>query len=272
MSAPALEELDARLWDLLDCPWSAAPGSGKSGARSSGRRAAGVPSEGSGWDLSPWAALELPDAAARWLELCLQHVLLREVFQEEEAVREGAGGPSDAELVRQAEGGVPGAWEVLVARYSGLVIGAAYSVLADAESARDVAQEAFLEAARTLPLLREREKFGHWVYGIARRKAIYVLRKRKKRREAEADFVTDAEQPQAEPGQPLARRERREHVRASLAQLPEIYREILVLKYLDGRSYGEIGRLLGLNQTAVDKRLTRAKALLREALRTWSEE
>ena len=63
-----------------------------------------------------------------------------------------------------------------------------------------------------------------------------------------------------------------EHIREQLNQLPEIYREILVLRYIDGRSYEEIAQVLGISLAAVDKRLMRGKALLREALRKWLDE
>jgi RNA polymerase sigma-70 factor (ECF subfamily) len=197
---------------------------------------------------------------------------LRELVQEEAAPGALPAGLSDAELVHAALAHrVPGAFDLLVERYFNLTAAAAYALLADAEDARDVAQDAFLEAARTLPLLREPAKFANWVYGIARRKAIYVLRRRKLHHQA-LEYKQDEERalpPAEEAGAPLARQERAGEIRRALDQLPEIYREVLVLKYMDGRSYEEIATLLGLSQAAVAKRLTRAKGMLRESLRPW---
>jgi RNA polymerase sigma-70 factor (ECF subfamily) len=215
-----------------------------------------------------------PGVVRRLAELAVQHVLLRELAQEEQAAPAAAAALEDAELVRQAEQDVPGAFDTLVERYFNLVAAAAYAILSDAEAARDVAQDAFLEAARTLKLLRERDKFGNWVYGIARRKAIYVLR-RKKLHHAALQYRQDEERaqpPPEDPGGPMARRERAAQIREALNHLPEIYREILVLKYMDGRSYEEIATLLSLSISAVDKRLTRAKALLRDSLKRWLDE
>jgi len=215
-----------------------------------------------------------PGAVKRLVELCLQHVLIHDLLQEQTAAQPLPAGLTDADLVKQSEKGVPGAFDVLVERYFNMVTAAAYALLSDAEAARDVAQESFLEAARGLPLLREREKFANWVYGIARRKAIYTLRRRKLHQSA---IKIKQEQARAEPDKsdprlPIVSTERRDVVRRALARLPEIYREVLVLRYMDGRSAEEITSILGLSTAAVEKRLARAKGLLREHLRKWIED
>ncbi|MCW8130335.1 MAG: sigma-70 family RNA polymerase sigma factor [Planctomycetota bacterium] len=253
--------LDALLWAYLD-PLDGADAPGPAPLEQLERRAS-------------------PELAARLLELCLQHVLLRDHAEESAAQATAAArpgrahaGPADADLVLQAEQGVPGAFEVLMERYLSMVIGVAYSLLSDKEAAQDVAQDTFMEAAQTLTLLRERAKFGNWLYGIARRKASFVLRRRRMHRNA----ITYKQQeektfpPQDDPGAPIARAERNENIRAALHQLPEIYREVLVLRYMDDRSYDEIASVLGISLAAVDKRLMRGKSMLREALRRWSNE
>lgn len=230
----------------------------------------------------PAERLNQANAAQRLVEICLDHVLLREVVLEEDArAADGAGlapdaqaaeGLGDEALVLQAEQDVPGAFNVLVERYFSLVVGAAYSQLGDIDAARDVAQDAFLEAARKLETLRERDKFGNWVYGIARRKAIYVLRRRKLHQAAIKEVQEQVQQPVDDPAAPMARAERNQQIRQALTQLPEIYREILVLKYIDERSYEDIAKVLGISLAAVDKRLMRGKEMLRESLRRWMNE
>lgn len=258
MNAAAPEALDALLWSFLD---PAADADRNAAAEAVEKQAA-------------------PPLAARLVELCLQHVLIRECATEEAARAETSrparvhAGPADAELVLQAEQGVPGAFEVLMERYLSMVIGVAYSLLSDKEAAQDIAQDTFMEAAQTLTLLRERDKFGNWLYGIARRKASYVLRRRKMHHAA-IQYKQQEEKTlpqQDDPGAPIARRERNENIREALNQLPEIYREILVLRYIDGRSYEEIAAVLGVSLAAVDKRLMRGKSMLRESLRRWTGE
>lgn len=215
-----------------------------------------------------------PGAVRRFVELCMDHVLLHDLLQETTAMRPLPAGLTDAELVKQADEGVPGAFDVLVERYFNMVAAAAYTTLSDAEAARDVAQESFLEAAQCLPMLRERDKFANWVYGIARRKAVYALRRRKLHQSAITirEEHVRAQPDKSDPRLPIVSTERRDVVRQALAKLPEIYREVLVLRYMDGRSSREITDILGLRIPAVEKRLARAKSLLRERLQKWIEE
>lgn len=252
-SAGSMESLEALLWAFLD-------------PESTARLEETEKSLAAHW--------QEPKTVRRLVELCLQHVLLHDLLQERTAAQPLPVGLTDAELVKQSEDGVPGAFDVLVERYFNMVAAAAYALLSDAEAARDVAQESFLEAARGISLLRERDKFANWVYGIARRKAIYVLRRRKLHQSA---LLIKQEQARAEPDKsdprlPIVSTERRDVVRRALSRLPEIYREVLILRYMDGRSAEEITSILDLSTAAVEKRLARAKALLREHLRKWIED
>src|SRR5258708_7611156 len=86
---------------------------------------------------------------------------------------------SDAELVESAQKGVRAAFDELVDRYYSVAVTAAYKVLSNLDTSNDCAQDAFLQAAGNLEDLREKSKFASWIYGIAYRKAIHVLRKSK---------------------------------------------------------------------------------------------
>lgn len=181
---------------------------------------------------------------------------------------------SDAELVERAQMGVRAAFDELVERYYSVAVTAAYKVLTDIDASNDCAQEAFLEAARTLSDLRDKAKFGHWIYGISYRKAIYVVRKIKlhtaaleiKRDESRAVIRLGSPSDQAEKVEKLA------SIRKALNEIPEIYREVIILKYVDGRSHAEIAQILDISHAAVDKRLSRGKDLLRESLKRWKAE
>ena len=177
----------------------------------------------------------------------------------------------DAELVARAERGERAAFEELVLRHYEVVVAAAYSVLGDMDSARDCAQESFLEAAETLEKLREKAKFSPWIYGISRRKAIYLLRRQKLHGEA-IKAKTDEHRSQEianTPAEQLSKNEKLESIRRALNEVPWIYREVLTLKYIDSRSHDEIAQLLDISLAAVDKRLMRGKAMLRESLKRW---
>ncbi|MEI6235880.1 MAG: RNA polymerase sigma factor [Planctomycetota bacterium] len=181
---------------------------------------------------------------------------------------------SDAELVENAQNGVRAAFDELVDRYYSVAVTAAYKILSSVDSANDCAQEAFLEAAGSLDELREKSKFASWIYGISYRKAIYVLRK-SKLHSAAMDVKRDESRSVIRLGSPSEQAEKVEKlasIRTALNDIPEIYREVIILKYVDGRSHSEIGHILDLSHAAVDKRLSRGKDLLRESLKRWKTE
>jgi RNA polymerase sigma-70 factor (ECF subfamily) len=181
---------------------------------------------------------------------------------------------SDAELVERAQLGVRAAFDELVERYYSVAVTAAYKVLTDIDASNDCAQEAFLEAARTLADLRDKAKFAHWIYGISYRKAIYVVRKIKLHTAA-LEIKSDESRSVIRLGSPSDQAEKVEKlasIRKALNDIQEIYREVIILKYVDGRSHAEIAQILDISHAAVDKRLSRGKDLLRESLKRWKTE
>jgi RNA polymerase sigma-70 factor, ECF subfamily len=180
----------------------------------------------------------------------------------------------DAELVRRAELGEKDAFNQLIERHYGVVVSAAFAILANMDASKDCAQEAFLEAAGSLARLRERSKFCQWIYGISRRKAIYLVR-RQRLHTAALRVKTDESKRMvrlASPAEQAGKAEKLESIRRALAEISPLYREALTLKYIDGRSHEDIARVLDISLAAVDKRLMRGKDLLRESLRRWSSE
>lgn len=180
---------------------------------------------------------------------------------------------SDAELVARAEGGDRAAMEELISRYYSTVAAAAYAVHADLEAARDCAQEAFKEAGETLGRLREKAKFGPWIHEIAKRKAIAMVRRQKLHTEALKAKVDESRSriPAYSPAEELHHEEKKASIRRAMSEIPEIYREVLALKYVDGRSHEDIAELLNISLAAVDKRLMRGKEMLRESLQKWMD-
>lgn len=177
----------------------------------------------------------------------------------------------DARLVGDAILGDEDAFRVLVERHGGMAAAVAYAVTGNAEAARDLVQDSFAEAYLSLRRLRSRTRFAAWVAGIVRRKAISWVRARARSRIEAAGlheaFVESAPAPEASGADELeALEETRRRVLLAVRGLPPGYREVVVLRCLRGRSHAEICACLGVSAAAVDKRLTRAKAMLREAL------
>ena len=181
---------------------------------------------------------------------------------------------SDAELVDRALLGDLDANNLLIERHYKTAVSVAYSILGHVDAANDCAQEAFLEAARRLTSLREKAKFGNWIYGIARQQAILVLRKQKQHREAMITKTDESKRliPIKSPPEQMSKEEKLESIRRALNEVNEIYREVLVLKYIDGRSHEDIARILNISPAAVDKRLMRGKDMLRASLGRWNSD
>jgi len=118
----------------------------------------------------------------------------------------------------------------------------AYSVVLDQEQASDIAQETFAVACRQLVHLKKPERFSGWLATICRNLAIDTLRRRK----GNGVSLDDIDEPVA----PTPRDED-ETVRQAIARLPEMDREIVVLRFFDEMSYEELQGVLGISVHAV---------------------
>jgi RNA polymerase sigma-70 factor (ECF subfamily) len=173
----------------------------------------------------------------------------------------------DADLVYRVLDGDAEAFRGLVDRYRDRVVAAAYRMLGDAESAQDVAQEAFVESYRRLHKLRETHKYRQWLFGILHNRCLKQLRRRRfpfvSWEETDADSWYQPADGSPEAGDrlsPVVRRLR-----------PE-YRAMLAARYLEDMSYEEIARTMGLTEVNVRVRCHRAKQKLRELVAEYEAE
>lgn len=155
------------------------------------------------------------------------------------------------------------AFAELVRRYDRPVYHLAYRTLRDAEEARDVAQETFFKAYRSLRTFRPDKKFSTWLFSIAYHASCDRLSRRKR-------FSSDELQERADAGpgpehQVIALDEA-ERLRDAIAALPEKYRAVITLYHLQGRQYEEIAQVLELPMGTVKTHLFRAKEQLRRIL------
>jgi len=166
-------------------------------------------------------------------------------------------GATDGQLVRRVQEGDREAFGELVDRYRDMVYGLGYHLTGEFEAARDLAQEAFIQAYLRLAQLRDPEKFAGWLRHIV----LNVHRSQRRRREV----VTVALEAEAQP--PIANPEPSEIeavVREALSRLREPERLALTLHYINGYSHAEIGGFLGVRRETVKTRLARARQHLRE--------
>ena len=160
----------------------------------------------------------------------------------------------------------------LVGRYERTALAVAYAMLGDASASGDVVQEAFLKAWQRLGDLKEPERFGAWLSRMVRNLAIDCRRRKPLTLAGETLEDLDAAHPSDiatesdDPHSAFARRETRQQVDEALASLDELTRSAVVLRYYDNLSSKQIGELLGLSPAAIDMRLSRARAELKQSL------
>ncbi len=174
----------------------------------------------------------------------------------------------DATLVRRARTGDVAAFAELVAAYRGYAHSVAHSYCGSYEDAGDIAQEAFVTAYTKLDQLRESESFGAWFMSIVRSRALSWLHQRRRRRDI-APFQPYDEHPNcfADAALNVHRLDQRnDDLWDAIHELPEMYREVLLLHYWKNYSYNEISDLLDLPCTTVKGRLQQSRRRLRERI------
>jgi RNA polymerase sigma factor (sigma-70 family) len=169
----------------------------------------------------------------------------------------------DAELVERSRKADADAFGALVERHQQLVFGVALARCHDPALAEDVAQEAFVTAWRDLDRLRDGDRVGSWVAGIARNLASSAVRQRVRK---EAIALPAPAGDAASPEDEALEREDRELLHRALADVPDTYREVLVLFYLQGESIVEIASALGIRADLVKQRLSRGRNALRDSV------
>jgi len=165
--------------------------------------------------------------------------------------------PPDAECVRQCLNGHPEAFRHLVGRYQDPLVRYLSGRLGNEDQAVEAAQEAMVRAYFALKKIRKPEAFYSWLLGIADRVAKETHRHNQRQRQMAADHDV-AQQQEDRPLRP---------VRQAVAELPDVYRQVILLRDYGGLSCVQISREQGVPIGTVTKRLSRAYALLREALR-----
>jgi RNA polymerase sigma-70 factor (ECF subfamily) len=169
----------------------------------------------------------------------------------------------DQTLVAETLAGRSEAFGTLVERYDRAVYHLAYRTLRDSEEARDVAQEAFFKAFRSLKTFRPGAKFSTWIFSITYHACCDRLGRRKR---YSSEELPDRADPGAGPEQEAIAGDEALRLRAAIARLPEKYRSVITLYHLQSRQYDEIAQVLEIPIGTVKTHLFRAKEQLRRML------
>ena len=162
----------------------------------------------------------------------------------------------------------------LVALHEGMVFNLAARLLGDAEEARDLSQEVFLQVFRTLGRFEGRSSLRTWIYRIVvnqcRNRQRWWRRRRRDRSlplqdltDAQEARLSDAQGREPEPLLELERRDRAREMQAALSALSFDHRAILMLREVEELSCEEIAVAFGLPAGTVKSRLSRAREALR---------
>lgn len=176
----------------------------------------------------------------------------------------------DAQLVFRCLEGDTEVFGKLVERYQGAVYATAYYYAGRFGAAEDIAQEAFLNAYRGLPRLKNPEQFGPWLKALTCRTAANWLRRNQKRLSSQTPLpfrrTVSIEDAREGPRGILERNELYDRVQLAIDSLPERYRLPVVLRYLQELSYAEISDFTGESVDEVRGILYRAGRQLRDVL------
>src|ERR1700754_1924157 len=169
----------------------------------------------------------------------------------------------DEKLIAMARGGNPGAFETIVDRYQGRLLGFCRQMLGSTEDAEDVLQEVFVNAYRAM-LADEREiNLRPWLYRIARNRCLNQLRKPSADAQESMDMVPEVEA--ASTAEKVHNREEFRQIIADVNKLPETQRSALLLREMDALSYEEIADAMETTVPSVKSLLVRARISLGEA-------
>jgi RNA polymerase sigma-70 factor (ECF subfamily) len=171
----------------------------------------------------------------------------------------------------------PSAFETFVRSQSGRMLAVARRFLGNEADAQDAVQDAFLNAFRAIGGFQGDSRLSTWLHRIVVNAALMKVRTRSRRGEEPIDPFLPVFREGGVPEHPtsewkhtgidaLARQESRQFVRQAIDRLPTSYRNVLVLRDIEGFDTAETSRLLDLTPSAVKIRLHRARQALRALL------
>ncbi len=176
----------------------------------------------------------------------------------------------DAQLIDETLAGHSAAFGQLVRKYQDRLYNTVVHVAGNAEDARDVVQDAFVQAFLKLDTFRRSSAFYTWLYRIAFNVAASHRRRQRPTLSVEHARETSGLEPMDDgdgPIEALERRERRRQVHQAIGELSEEHRMVVVLREIDGCCYETIAEILEVPIGTVRSRLHRARMQLREELR-----
>ena len=171
----------------------------------------------------------------------------------------------EEEIIRRCLAGERDAYATLVDRYRSMAYTVAFRIVGDMDEANDLAQEGFIAAYMNLRRFRFGSRFSTWLCSIVVNKCRDHLRTRKD--VVPVDDLSSFRAPvSADPERTASAGEASAILQAALNALPPEYREVLVLKHIEGWDYSEIAEVLGASVGALKVRAHRGREMLKGLL------
>lgn len=182
---------------------------------------------------------------------------------------------SDIELVQRSKKGDFEAFTELIKRYEAKIYSLAYNYMKNYEDAEDILQETFLKSYISLPNFREEAKFVTWLYRICVNVCYSKIRKKKievvlsldspieiPEEEVHKEILDWSKNPEAQ----LLAEEMREVLNKAIEKLPKEYKEIFILRDIEGLSNQEVSDILGESLATIKSRIHRARLFIRQEI------
>ena len=169
----------------------------------------------------------------------------------------------DGRLIAMVRSGNAGAFETIVDRYQGRLLGFCRQMLGSTEDAEDVLQEVFVNAYRAMLADSREINLRPWLYRIARNRCLNHLRKPTADAQESMDMVPTVEA--ASTAEKVHNREEFRQLLSDVGKLPETQRSALLLREMDAMSYEEIAQAMETSVPSVKSLLVRARISLAEA-------
>jgi RNA polymerase sigma-70 factor (ECF subfamily) len=180
--------------------------------------------------------------------------------------------PTDEELIARFQNGDAYAFDLLVKRYKDPLLNFIYRFIGDIVEAEDIVQETFFRVYKNKHYYKEVAKFSTWIYTIAGNLAKTELRRRKRRKvfsihkETSIDKELELPDVNSDPEKEVNTIVTEKLIQKAIGNLPQKFRQVIVLRDIQGFSYEEISSIIKVPLGTVKSRVNRARLKLQEDL------
>lgn len=183
---------------------------------------------------------------------------------------------NETKLIAEALSGSQKAYRVLTDRHKIAVYHIIFKIVKNKDTANDLTQETFMKAFASLASYRSEYRFSTWLYKIAANCSIDFLRKKRINalsldqsiETKDGSVAIEVPDHSYNPEQELERKQQAFSIDEAIATLPEKYREVIVYRHKDDKSYEEIAEMLDIPVGTVKARIFRARELLKKKLKS----